>query len=96
MLITPDAPLVVEDERVVFGANKIDFFKPDLKQEYPLVNSDSQACYLSALDACFLEMARRCAGKVCLILFCLSFSLISFSFSLPSLLYSLFISTLIP
>jgi hydroxymethylglutaryl-CoA synthase len=55
MLIGPNAPLaVVPGLRGTFMTHAFDFYKPDLKSEYPLVDGQlSISCYLSALDGCY-------------------------------------------
>eukprot|EP01133_Synstelium_polycarpum_P010579 gene10579-12308_t len=55
MLIGPDAPLVME--RGVRGTHMehvYDFYKPDLRSEYPLVDGKlSIECYIRSLDNCY-------------------------------------------
>lgn len=65
MLIGPDAPLImVPGLRGTFMTHAFDFYKPDLKSEYPLVDGQlSISCYLSALDGCYQHF-RANAEKV--------------------------------
>src|ERR1700712_4551317 len=55
MLITPDAPLVIEAGlRGSYIAHTYDFYKPDLTSEYPIVDGHySIKCYTQAVDACY-------------------------------------------
>ena len=54
MLIGPDAPLVLEPLRASFMRHTYDFYKPDFKTEYPVVDGHySSRCYLQALDGCY-------------------------------------------
>lgn len=60
MLIGADARIVLEPVRVSFMRHTYDFYKPDFKTEYPLVDGHySSRCYLQALDGCY----RRYWGK---------------------------------
>jgi hydroxymethylglutaryl-CoA synthase len=55
MLITPNAPLVVEPGlRGSYINHTYDFYKPDLTSEYPIVDGHySIKCYTEALDSCY-------------------------------------------
>jgi hydroxymethylglutaryl-CoA synthase len=55
MLITPDAPLVIEPGlRGSYIVHTYDFYKPDLTSEYPIVDGHySIKCYTEAVDACY-------------------------------------------
>ncbi|KAI1138337.1 hydroxymethylglutaryl-CoA synthase [Hypoxylon sp. FL0543] len=55
MLVGPDSPLVLDPRcRGTFMTHAFDFYKPDLKVEYPLVDGQlSIRCYLNALDECY-------------------------------------------
>ncbi|KAL6718983.1 3-hydroxy-3-methylglutaryl coenzyme A synthase [Lecanora helva] len=55
MLIGPDAPLAFEPgKRGSFMQHTYDFYKPDLKSEYPVVDGHfSLTCYTEAVDACY-------------------------------------------
>jgi hydroxymethylglutaryl-CoA synthase len=55
MLIGPDAPLVINPRlRSSYMQHTYDFYKPDFKAEYPVVDGHySNRCYLQALDSCY-------------------------------------------
>ncbi|OAL74663.1 hydroxymethylglutaryl-CoA synthase [Trichophyton violaceum] len=54
MLIGPNAPLIFEPTRGSFMQHTYDFYKGDLKSEYPIVDGQfSNKCYLMALDNCY-------------------------------------------
>ncbi|KAJ5314668.1 Major facilitator superfamily domain general substrate transporter [Penicillium atrosanguineum] len=54
MLIGADAPIVLEPVRASYMRHTYDFYKPDFKTEYPLVDGHySSRCYLQALDGCY-------------------------------------------
>ena len=54
MLLGPDAPLVIESPRSSFMSHTYDFYKPDPRSEYPLVDGhQSIEIYLNALRSCF-------------------------------------------
>ena len=61
MLVGPNALLSLEPSlRGVYMTNTFDFYKPDLKVEFPIVNGhESIVCYLSALDGCHKDLLRR-------------------------------------
>ncbi|SPO04319.1 probable hydroxymethylglutaryl-CoA synthase [Cephalotrichum gorgonifer] len=61
MLIGPDAPLSVDPVvRGTYMTHAYDFYKPDLKAEYPLVNGhESLRCYIGALDKCYGRLRER-------------------------------------
>lgn len=66
MLVGPGAVLELEPLRGTYMAHTYDFYKPDLKVEYPVVNGhESQRCYVSALDKCYARLRERheAAGK---------------------------------
>ncbi|EGG18981.1 3-hydroxy-3-methylglutaryl-coenzyme A synthase 2 [Cavenderia fasciculata] len=65
MLIGPNAPLVMEcGLRGVHMENAYDFYKPDLKSEYPYVDGKlSIECYLRALDRCYSLYKRSFESK---------------------------------
>ncbi|EPS25499.1 hypothetical protein PDE_00432 [Penicillium oxalicum 114-2] len=64
MLIGPDAPLVVEPLRASFMQHTYDFYKPDFKSEYPIVDGHfSSKCYLRALDGCYRRYREKQAGR---------------------------------
>lgn len=69
MLIGPDAAIVFDRKvRSTYMANVYDFYKPDLRSEYPFVDGHlSNQCYLQALDKCFnlyFEKANKQKGNV--------------------------------
>lgn len=55
ILVGPDAPLVFDRGlRASCMRHAYDFYKPDLRSEYPVVDGKlSIQCYLSALDSCY-------------------------------------------
>lgn len=55
MLVGPDAPISLQTGvRGSYMQHEYDFFKPDLRSEYPIVDGHySQQCYSRALDACY-------------------------------------------
>ncbi|KAK0618489.1 hydroxymethylglutaryl-CoA synthase [Bombardia bombarda] len=55
MLIGPGAPLVLDPKvRGTFMTHAFDFYKPNFKAEYPLVDGHlSIRCYINALDECY-------------------------------------------
>ncbi|KAH0949471.1 hypothetical protein HN011_004148 [Eciton burchellii] len=69
MLIGPDAPLVIDRGlRASCMRHAYDFYKPDLRSEYPYVDGKlSIQCYLSALDSCYKlyrEKAKKQSSEV--------------------------------
>eukprot|EP00002_Diphylleia_rotans_P029720 TRINITY_DN606_c0_g1_i1.p1 TRINITY_DN606_c0_g1~~TRINITY_DN606_c0_g1_i1.p1 ORF type:complete len:465 (+),score=109.05 TRINITY_DN606_c0_g1_i1:104-1498(+) len=65
MLIGPNAPLVFERGlRHTHMDHAYDFYKPDLKSEYPYVDGLlSINCYLGALDACYNGLVDKLEKK---------------------------------
>lgn len=63
MLVGPNAPIVaVPGLRGTHMTHAYDFYKPDMKSEYPMVNGHlSISCYMSALDGCYAELRRNAA-----------------------------------
>lgn len=61
MLVGPDAVLSLDPEiRGTFMTHAYDFYKPDFKVEFPLVNGhESLRCYTSALDGCYKRLRER-------------------------------------
>ncbi|KAI9642920.1 hypothetical protein NHQ30_008654 [Ciborinia camelliae] len=61
MLIGPNAALSLEPSlRGVYMTNTYDFYKPDLKAEFPTVNGhESITCYIGALDGCYKDLFHR-------------------------------------
>lgn len=55
MLVGPNAAIILDRKvRSTYMANVYDFYKPNLKSEYPYVDGPlSNQCYLQALDKCF-------------------------------------------
>ncbi|KAI9847161.1 MAG: 3-hydroxy-3-methylglutaryl coenzyme A synthase [Sclerophora amabilis] len=55
MLIGPNAPIALQPGlRGSFMQHAYDFYKPDLRSEYPIVQGQySMECYTRALDACY-------------------------------------------
>ena len=66
LLVGPDAPLVVEPLRASYTAHTYDFYKPDFKHEYPVLDGHySSRCYLQALDGCYQRyQAKNCEKMV--------------------------------
>lgn len=66
MLVGPNAPLSLDPSlRGVYMTNTYDFYKPDLKVEFPLVNGhESITCYQQALDGCYKDLFRRTKAAV--------------------------------
>ncbi|KAF8541047.1 putative hydroxymethylglutaryl-CoA synthase [Trichophaea hybrida] len=63
MLIGPNAPLVLEPgKRGTYMTHAYDFYKPDLTNEYPVVDGHfSIQCYTQAVDACYKAYNKRVA-----------------------------------
>ena len=61
MLIGPDAPICLQNGiRGSYMQHEYDFFKPDLRSEYPVVDGHySVQCYTRALDACYRAYKTR-------------------------------------
>ncbi|KUI66606.1 Hydroxymethylglutaryl-CoA synthase [Cytospora mali] len=61
MLVGPDAVLSLEPAiRGTFMTHAYDFYKPDMKVEFPLVNGhESLRAYTSALDGCYKRLRER-------------------------------------
>lgn len=61
MLIGPDAPVVMDrGVRASCMRHVYDFYKPDLKSEYPVVDGQlSIQCYLNALDNCYAKYREK-------------------------------------
>ncbi|KAL2877125.1 hypothetical protein SGCOL_007517 [Colletotrichum sp. CLE4] len=61
MLVGPNALLAMEPAlKGTFMTHAYDFYKPDLKAEFPLVNGhESLRCYMSALDACYQRLREK-------------------------------------
>lgn len=63
MLVGPIVPIVtVPGLRGTHMTHAYDFYKPDMKSEYPFVDGRlSIWCYLSALDGCYAELRKKAA-----------------------------------
>lgn len=61
MLVGPGAVLAVDPVlRGTYMTHAYDFYKPDVKVEYPVVNGhESLRCYVSALDKCYERLRAR-------------------------------------
>ncbi|KAJ0268605.1 hypothetical protein COL940_013226 [Colletotrichum noveboracense] len=61
MLVGPDAVLSLDPAlKGTFMTHAYDFYKPDLKAEFPVVNGhESLRCYTSALDGCYNRLRER-------------------------------------
>lgn len=64
LLVGPDAPLVLEPLRASYMQHTYDFYKPDFKSEYPIVDGHfSSRCYLQALDGCYRRYWEKQAAR---------------------------------
>ncbi|KAF4766653.1 hypothetical protein HAV15_010458 [Penicillium sp. str.  len=64
MLISPNAPLVLEPFRGTYMKHVYDFYKGNFKSEYPLVDGQySNTCYLEALDNCYQKYRTKSLAK---------------------------------
>lgn len=65
MLVGPDAPLVFDRGlRASCMRHAYDFYKPDLRSEYPTVDGKlSIQCYLSSLDTCYQRYCDKAKAK---------------------------------
>lgn len=63
ILVGPNAPIAaVPGLRGTYMTHAYDFYKPDMKSEYPMVNGHlSISCYMSALDGCYAELRKNAA-----------------------------------
>ncbi|PYH95674.1 hydroxymethylglutaryl-CoA synthase [Aspergillus ellipticus CBS 707.79] len=61
MLVGPNAVLSLEPSlRGVYMTHTYDFYKPDLKAEFPIVDGHGSIfCYLSSVDECHKDLLRR-------------------------------------
>jgi hydroxymethylglutaryl-CoA synthase len=62
VLVGRDAPLMFEPKlRATHACNTWDFYKPDHRNEYPVVDGAlSQTCYYQALEDCYSRYADKC------------------------------------
>jgi hydroxymethylglutaryl-CoA synthase len=65
ILVGPDAPLVFDRGlRASCMRHAYDFYKPDLRSEYPVVDGKlSIQCYLSSLDTCYQKYCEKVRAK---------------------------------
>ncbi|RFU24690.1 hypothetical protein B7463_g11647, partial [Scytalidium lignicola] len=65
MLIGPDAPIVLDPGmRGIYMRHTYDFYKPNLKSEYPIVHGHySVRCYTESLDACYKDYHQKRAAR---------------------------------
>ncbi|XP_058789923.1 hydroxymethylglutaryl-CoA synthase 1 [Phymastichus coffea] len=65
MLVGPDAPLIFDRGlRASCMRHVYDFYKPDLRSEYPVVDGKlSIQCYLSSLDTCYQRYCEKAKAK---------------------------------
>ncbi|KAJ8673439.1 hypothetical protein QAD02_004701 [Eretmocerus hayati] len=65
MIVGPDAPLVLDrGVRASCMRHAYDFYKPDLRSEYPTVDGKlSIQCYLSSLDTCYQRYCDKAKVK---------------------------------
>ncbi|CAL7949675.1 unnamed protein product [Xylocopa violacea] len=61
MVVGPDAPLIIDrGVRSSCMKHAYDFYKPNLKSEYPVVDGQlSIQCYLNALDNCYQTFCKK-------------------------------------
>lgn len=60
LLIGPDAPIVFDSTRGSYMSHVYDFYKPNMKQEYPVVEGHfSLSCYVRALDNAYASYSRK-------------------------------------
>lgn len=60
MLVGPDAPLVIDPIRATFMDHAYDFYKPDPRSEYPIVDGHhSMDVFLNALKSCLLTWKHK-------------------------------------
>jgi hydroxymethylglutaryl-CoA synthase len=66
VLVGPGAPLrLLPRTRATFASNMWDFYKPHMASEYPVVDGKhSQACYLTAVDACYQGTMHKMAAAL--------------------------------
>jgi hydroxymethylglutaryl-CoA synthase len=66
VLVGPGAPLrLLPRTRASFASNMWDFYKPHMASEYPVVDGKhSQACYLTAVDACYQGTMHKMAAAL--------------------------------
>ena len=65
MVVGPDAPLIIDRGiRSSYMKHAYDFYKPNLKSEYPIVDGKlSIQCYLGALDNCYQTYSEKVKKK---------------------------------
>jgi hydroxymethylglutaryl-CoA synthase len=64
ILIGPDAPIVVDPIRSTFIDNAYDFYKPNPRSEYPIVNGHhSTDVYLNALRQTYITLREKIAAR---------------------------------
>lgn len=65
ILVGPDAPLVLDRGlRASCMRHAYDFYKPDLRSEYPVVDGPlSIKCYLSSLDSCYRKYREKAESR---------------------------------
>ncbi|KAJ5259319.1 Hydroxymethylglutaryl-CoA synthase [Penicillium angulare] len=64
MLVGADAPLVLEPLRASYMQHTYDFYKANLKSEYPIVDGHySSTCYIRALDGCYRRYHSKMASR---------------------------------
>jgi len=60
MLIGPDAPIVLENQRCSFLDHAYDFYKPDMNSEFPTVEGQvSITNYSKAITTCYLGLRQK-------------------------------------
>ncbi|KAK0181717.1 hypothetical protein PV327_003977 [Microctonus hyperodae] len=65
MIVGPDAPLIFDRGiRASYMKHAYDFYKPDLRSEYPVVDGPlTIQCYLNALDNCYQKYCEKAEKK---------------------------------
>jgi len=66
MLVTPDAPLVIDRGMRAFHMSHVyDFYKPNMSSEYPVIDGQlSIKCFLSALDNCYRRYKEKAVKQL--------------------------------
>jgi hydroxymethylglutaryl-CoA synthase len=65
LLIAPNAKITVGNKRVTFMEHVYDFYKPNVQNEYPVVDGKlSIDCYLNAVDNCQSKMQQIFKAKL--------------------------------
>lgn len=64
MVIGPNAPIVIDPVRASFIDNAYDFYKPDPRSEYPIVDGHlSMGVYINAMRQCYETLKKKFAAR---------------------------------